>query len=104
MRNCSTIAVTVLLLLILGIAGEGDSLQSELGAIPSYNMRTLPSTEPVDMCPGPHLFVDDYLIAESENLIRTTHPPERVFDKPILGWQEGTTQPYLTVIRDPVTK
>jgi hypothetical protein len=50
---------------------------------------------------GPQLFVDDFLIAHSENLTRVTQPPRKV-EVPILtsaGY--GVTQPYLGVARDP---
>jgi len=33
---------------------------------------------PVRLGPGPHLFIDDYLIEESEGLKRTTHQPEKL--------------------------
>ncbi|MCC6490229.1 MAG: hypothetical protein IT364_22280, partial [Candidatus Hydrogenedentes bacterium] len=69
--------------------------------VPSLNLRTAPAAEPVEAENGPHLFIDDYLIAESENVTRTTHPPVRAQDRPILGWEQETTQPYVTVLRDP---
>jgi hypothetical protein len=72
--------------------------------IPHFNIRTAPASEPVDLLPGPHLFVDEYLIAKSENLKRTIHPPQRYEGNPILGVEQGTTQPYVSVIRDPDTK
>jgi hypothetical protein len=62
-------------------------------------MITRPADEPVDLHRGPHLFIDDYLIQESEGLARGTHPPQRASDGPILGWEESTTQPYVTVVR-----
>ncbi|HEV2294769.1 MAG TPA: hypothetical protein VGR35_13020 [Tepidisphaeraceae bacterium] len=49
---------------------------------------------------GPHLFIDDDLIAESKGIRKVTQHPRRVLDSPVLGWKEHTTQPYVTVIRD----
>lgn len=34
--------------------------------------------EPIALGPGPHLFVDDYLIAETSNLARTIHQPDKL--------------------------
>ncbi|MBC7287303.1 MAG: hypothetical protein H5T86_04500, partial [Armatimonadetes bacterium] len=39
--------------------------------------------QPIELGPGPHLFVDDYLIAESSNLVRTIHQPDKL-PEPIL--------------------
>ena len=73
-------------------------------ALPSYNTRTFPSCEPVDVSQGPQLFIDDYLIASSHGLARTTQAPTRHEANPILGWEQHTTQPYVTVLRDPETR
>ncbi len=69
-------------------------------ALPSYNIRTFPSCDPVDISLGPQLFIDDYLIASSHGLARVTRSPERYEGNPILGWQQHTTQPYVTVLHD----
>jgi len=70
---------------------------------PSFNIRTERAVDAVDLNVGPQLFIDNYLIAEWENIKKITHAPQRVSDKPILGWQQGTTQPYVTVVRDTQT-
>ena len=44
-----------------------------------------PQREPIAMAAGPHLFIDDYLIAESTILERVTQTPERNVPKPE-GW------------------
>ena len=72
--------------------------------VPSYGGKTQPATEAVSIAAGPQLFVDDYLVAFSENLSCAVRTPKRVTRCPILGWEEGTTQPYVTVVRDPETK
>jgi len=55
--------------------------------------------------PGPGLFIDDYLIEESEGLVRGTHQPEKL-PEPILGKAEPWHQQPLffqKVVRDPST-
>ncbi|MEO6434326.1 MAG: hypothetical protein ABIP55_01005, partial [Tepidisphaeraceae bacterium] len=56
--------------------------------------------EAIPLSPGPHLFIDDFLIAESEGIRKVTQHPTRALEAPILGWKEHTTQPYVTVLRD----
>lgn len=70
-------------------------------AIPSFNIRTFPACDPVDVSTSPQLFIDDYLIAASHGLTRQTQSPTRYEANPILGWEQHTTQPYVTVLRDP---
>ncbi len=57
--------------------------------------------------PGPHLLLDDYLIAESRNLRREVFQPRRdpAIPNPIVtGPLDRCFQPYLTVLRDPDTR
>ena len=56
---------------------------------------------PVELRDGPHLFIDDFLIAESTGVRKVTQHPQRFLDEPVLGHQQHTTQPYVTVLRDP---
>jgi hypothetical protein len=52
---------------------------------------------------GPQLFLDDYLIESMNGLKRVVQSPERL-QKPVLDSKTfGTTQPYMTVLRDPDT-
>ncbi|MCG8586798.1 MAG: hypothetical protein MI757_19005 [Pirellulales bacterium] len=63
-------------------------------------------TLPVPAGPGPHVLVDDALIAASENLGRVVQQPvrESAIDNPIVrGEQDRCFQPYLTVSRSPET-
>lgn len=55
---------------------------------------------------GPHLFIDDYLIAETSFLIRTVNNPVKLDNPIITGGKSGheNFQPYLTVLRDPETR
>lgn len=60
-----------------------------------------PGPPALEVGPGPHLLLDEALIARSEGLARVVHPPERL-DHPVLDSARfGTTQPYLSVIADP---
>jgi hypothetical protein len=52
----------------------------------------------VELCLGPNLFVDDYLIASSAGLKRTMHAPEKVLD-PVIHYDLPML--YMTVLYDP---
>ena len=55
---------------------------------------------PLDLGTGPQLFLDDYLIDGLDGLVRRVQSPERL-PEPVLDSKTfGTTQPYLTVLRD----
>jgi hypothetical protein len=55
---------------------------------------------PLDIGPGPQLFLDDYLIDRLQGLSRRVEAPQRL-PTPVLDSKTfGTTQPYLTVLRD----
>lgn len=60
-------------------------------------------TAPIQLQAGPHLLLDDYLIESSSNLVRRVHVPQRepaIRNPIIIGKEDGSFQPYLTVIRD----
>jgi hypothetical protein len=60
---------------------------------------------PIRLAPGPHLLLDDYLVASSEGLTRRIQRPVRTLDHPVVTAKEdGNFQPYVTVVRDPVTR
>lgn len=57
---------------------------------------------PVALAPGPHLFLDDTLIASSEHVARKVASPRRDLPGPIVtGPEDRNFQPYVTVVRDP---
>jgi len=58
-------------------------------------------TTPIQLGQGPRLFIDDYLIAESTGLTRTTHRPEKL-PEPVIKC-DGADHPvfYVKVDRDP---
>ncbi len=59
------------------------------------------SPRPLALGAGPQLFLDDYLIDRLDGLARRVEPPQRL-PRPVLDSATfGTTQPYLTVLRDP---
>lgn len=61
---------------------------------------------PIVLKPGPHLFVDDYLIQTSSNVTRRVNCPKRDPKIPnplITGKEDHCVAPYMTVIRDPDT-
>ena len=58
----------------------------------------------IHLSPGPHLFIDDYLIAEQQGLTRSVNHPPRVPNPVVTGPEDKCFQPYVTVLRDPQTK
>ncbi len=54
---------------------------------------------------GPHLFIDNYLIAEQSFLSRTVNNPVKYPEPVVTGGEDGdhNFQPYLSVIRDEAT-
>lgn len=58
---------------------------------------------PVDLRPGPHLFLDEYLIESSSNVVRRVNVPRRDYAIPnpiVTAKEDACFQPYLTVLRD----
>ena len=56
----------------------------------------------IELKSGPHLFLDDYLIAEQSFLSRTVNNPEKLPEPIITGEKGGDDnfQPYMTVLKD----
>lgn len=61
--------------------------------------------KPIVLDQGPHLFIDDFLIAEQSFLNRTVNNPEKHPGPVVTGGKDGDQnfQPYLTVLQDPKT-
>lgn len=61
---------------------------------------------PIELKPGPQLFIDDYLIAAQSFLSRTVNHPDKLPEPVVTGGKDGDQcfQPYLSVLRDPDTK
>jgi hypothetical protein len=71
-----------------------------LAATPRLVSRAAEAPRPLDVGAGPQLFLDDYLIDHLDGLVRRVESPERL-PEPVLDSKTfGTTQPYLTVLRD----
>jgi hypothetical protein len=64
----------------------------------------LEASSVIALRPGPHLFLDDYLIAAQSNLSRTINHPRRLPRPVVTGPEDGNFQPYVTVLRDPETR
>ncbi len=56
---------------------------------------------PLPLGPGPHLFLDDHLIAEQSSLTRVVQHPGKLPEPVVTGPEDKCFQPYLTVLRDP---
>lgn len=103
---------TLLLLSVCCLFGfvTADALEpSEEIPLSSENARVYGITsvqtaeEPVVLSTGPHLFLDEYLIASCSNIARVVQMPERnpAIPNPVVtGNEDGCFQPYLTVLRD----
>lgn len=62
--------------------------------------------EPILLSPGPHLFLDDHLVAASTGISRVVNVPERDPDIPnpiVTGKGDCCFQPYMTILHDPET-
>lgn len=61
---------------------------------------------PIELKPGPHLFIDDYLIGAQSFLSRTVNNPEKLPEPVVTGGKDGDQcfQPYMSVLRDPDTR
>jgi hypothetical protein len=65
------------------------------------------SHAPILLNPGAHLFVDEFLIESSSNVVRRVNSPVRnsaIANPIIAGKEDQNFQPYLSVIRDDQTK
>jgi len=63
------------------------------------------NVEPIKLDNGPHLFIDDFLIAENSFLGRTVNNPDKLPDPIVWGGmdKDNQFQPYLSVLKDPET-
>lgn len=63
----------------------------------------LPDAPPA-WVPGPHLMLDETLVAKRDGLSRVIYRPSRWPDPIVTGYEDDCTQPWLTVVRDPQTR
>ena len=96
------VLLSVLIVSTLSPFAREAAMADEKG---SAGMSQTPNT-PLVLSSGPHLFIDDYLVAQSSNLSYTLHHPTRPA-APIVGGvstPDKCVQPYFTVIYDGVMK
>ena len=62
------------------------------------------STPPIRLGAGPHLLIDDFLIAEQSGASRVVNQPPRLPNPVVTGPEDKCFQPYMTILRDPQTK
>jgi hypothetical protein len=67
-----------------------------------YLCCTQAGEEPIRLTLGPHLFIDEYLIANHEMLSRTVNQPQKHPLPVVTGGENGDQnfQPYMTVLKD----
>ncbi len=90
------------------------------GPAPQKYLRTINSFTPVVMLvvaagmhgiaaepdrweSGPYLLLDKSLVAEVDEVQRFVHSPSRLPDPVVTAFEDGNQQPYVSVVRDPVT-
>ncbi len=79
------------------------SLGVALG-LPRLAAQPKQTDKPLDVGLGPQLLLDDFLVDRLDGLVRKVEPPSRL-DRPVLDSKTfGTTQPYLSVLRDAESK
>jgi hypothetical protein len=83
-------------------SSEEIPLSSEKALV--YGTTAVPAAkEPIPLSLGPHLFLDDYLIASGSTIARVVQIPERnpAIPNPIVtGEEDGCFQPYMTILRN----
>ncbi len=110
-QACTLLVVWAGLLMFPGTAvtaaPEADAKAPDKSAV--YMPRVAGSVgtaAAIPASPGPHLFVDDELIASSRSLVRRVQQPQRDASIPnplVRGKEDGVYQPYFSVSRSPET-
>lgn len=83
-------------------AGQDDAARKNAVYRPAAN-GSMSAKKPVALRPGPHLFIDDFLIDQTSDVRRRVNCPVRDPKIPnplISGKADGNFQPYMTVVRD----
>jgi hypothetical protein len=104
------VSLAACLVLAPEIAGD-DTMASSAENVPLSNSKAetyapgsgRAAQEPIHLKPGPHLFIDDFLVASSENVERVVNVPRRDSSIPnpiVTGKEDGCFQPYMTILRD----
>jgi hypothetical protein len=83
---------------------DPDSKDNSFIYVPGKKYPTTTQVDAVPAHPGPHLFVDDALIASSQNVTRVIQQPKRDSSIPnpvVTAKEDECFQPYLSVSRSP---
>ena len=91
---------------MLTLASTATEIESK-SAIYTASASRAPAPGPIELKPGPHLLLDEFLIESSMNITRKMNLPVRdpAIPNPIVtGREDGCFQPYLTVVRDAASK
>lgn len=96
---------SILVLILLGATTPARAVEAGKSTAVIYSASAFRpvAMDPIQLPPGPHLFLDDFLIANSSNLTRQVNVPARdpAIPNPLVtGKEDGCFQPYLSVIRD----
>ncbi len=96
------LSVCVSFSMTAAVAGSGNTAAIYSPASPAASARG-----PIELKPGPHLLLDDFLIESSSNIARKVNLPVRdpAIPNPVVtGREDGCFQPYMTVVRDAASK
>ncbi|HEV2294772.1 MAG TPA: hypothetical protein VGR35_13035 [Tepidisphaeraceae bacterium] len=77
---------------------------SLLLACATSSLAEVDGKRPIPLPIGPHLFLDNYLIASQAGLQRRLEHPTRLPEPVVTAPEDKCFQPYVTVVRDPQTK
>lgn len=100
-------ALSVWAILLTGWPGSvQQALAQEKNPAPASAAANLPAVEIAAryrLKPGPHLFLDNHLVAESSDVKRVVVQPERSLKAPVVtsAKEHDNWQPWLTVLHDP---
>jgi hypothetical protein len=93
--------------MMAGRATPGHVVEDKSGIYMPGSKPATDSSRPIRVGPGPHLFVDDFLIEASSHITRKMNPPVRHLREPVVTGSKGKGdncfQPYMSILRDPKT-
>ena len=95
----------LLTLVVCGLVTHANAADENADKSSIYSPSAAPASagKPILLKPGPHLFLDEFLIASSSNIARKVNVPARdpAIPNPIVtGKEDGCFQPYMSVVRD----
>ena len=106
-QTTATLSTTTMSILHLfrSLTHQSATFFLALISLPMIHCATPSYQTPITLGPGPHLFIDEHLIADQSFLSRTVNQPAKLAEPVITGRAGGDDnfQPYLSVLRDPDT-